>query len=153
MVAPEVLEGFPFFAGLAEGELRDLATIAELVSWQRGDLIFCEGDPAAALYLLVEGWVDILIKTDAHGARQALMITQTAGDIFGWSAVVAPYVYTASAVCVSPVQSLRFGGDDLLALFEREMRLCCIVMQRINQVIADRLQATRLQMVSLLMAH
>lgn len=149
MTTPEILRGFPFFAGLSEAELKSLSIIADEVSFQRGDLIFQEDATAHTLYVLLDGWVDIVIKADARGKRSELVTTLTPGDIFGWSAVVEPYVYTASAVCASPVKAIGFKGTDLLALFELDPGLCCVVMKKVCQVIADRLRATRLQMVSL----
>jgi CRP-like cAMP-binding protein len=152
MVAPEVLGSFPFFAGLNDVELRSLSIVANEARFRRGDVIFREEDPAHTLYLLLDGWVDVMINTDAHGMHQALATTRTAGDMFGWSAVVEPYIYTASAVCASPVKVVGFKGADLLALFEIDARLCCVIMRNICQVIASRLQATRLQMVGLFVA-
>lgn len=152
MVSTEILGGFPFFAGLSEAELRSLSIIANEAWFRRGDVVFREGHPAHTLYLLLDGWVDVMINTDAHGVRQALVTTRTAGDMFGWSAVVEPYIYTASAVCASPVKTIGFKGADLLALFEIDARLCCAIMRNICQLVASRLQATRLQMVGLFVA-
>jgi CRP/FNR family cyclic AMP-dependent transcriptional regulator len=149
VIAPEVLKSFPFFSGLNAAELKSLSIIAEEVSFQRGDFIFREDDQAHTLYLLLDGWVDIMINTDTGGERRELVMTLTCGDVFGWSAVVEPYIYTASAVCASPVKAIGFKGVDLLALFEIDPRLCCIIVKKTCQVIANRLRATRLQMVSL----
>ena len=153
MLDPEILKTFHFFAGLSETELRSLSIIANKVSFQRGDLIFSEDDPAHTLYLLVDGWVDVVVNTDAQGEQHELVTTLSPGDIFGWSALVEPYVYTGSAVCASPVEAIEFKGADLLGLFELDPRLCRVIMRRVCQVISDRLRATRLQMVSLFLAH
>ncbi|NIN63682.1 MAG: cyclic nucleotide-binding domain-containing protein [Anaerolineae bacterium] len=153
MVTPEILTALPFFAGLSETELKSMSIIANKVSFQRGDLIFREDDPAHTLYLLLDGWVDVVVNTDAKGEQHELVTTLSPGDIFGWSALVDPYVYTGSAVCASPVEAIEFKGADLLGMFELDPKLCCVIMRRVCQVIADRLRATRLQMVSLFVAH
>ena len=153
MITPEILTAIPFFAGLSETELKSLSIIANKVSFQRGELIFTEGHPAHTLYILLDGWVDIVVNTDAQGDHHELVTTLSPGDIFGWSAVVDPNLYTASVVCASPVQVIEFKGADLLGMFELDPRLCCVVMRRICQVIANRLRATRLQMVSLFLAN
>jgi CRP-like cAMP-binding protein len=152
VVAPEVLTSFPFFIGLNQAELRSVSIIADEISFQRGDFIFKENHPAYALYLLLEGWVDVMLNADAQGTRRELVTTLTPGDIFGWSAVVEPYVYTASAVCASPVKVIGIKGVDLRALFEIDPKLCCVITQKMCRVIANRLRATRLQMVSMFMA-
>jgi CRP-like cAMP-binding protein len=153
MVAPEILKRFPFFADMNESELKSLSIIASEVYFQRGDLIFEEDKPADTLYLVLDGWVDIMISTDTRGTHRELVTTRTSGDIFGWSAVVEPYLYTASAVCASPVKAIGFDGSSLLALLALDTRLCCLIMTRICQVSAERLRAARLQMVSLFMVH
>lgn len=153
MLDPEILKTFHLFAGLSETELRSLSIIANKVSFQRGDLVFSEDDPAHTLYLLVDGWVDVVVNTDAQGEQHELVTTLSPGDILGWSALVEPYVYTGSAVCASPVEAIEFRGADLLGMFELDPRLCCVIMRRVCQVISDRLRATRLQMVSLFLAH
>lgn len=153
MITPEILTAFPFFAGLSEAELRSVSIIAKKVSFQRGESIFRENDPAHTLYLLIDGWVDVVVNTDAKGEQHELVSTLSPGDILGWSAVVDPYVYTGSAVCASPVEVIEFKGADLLGMFELDPKLCCVILRRVCQVIADRLHATRLQMVSLFVAH
>ncbi len=149
MIAPVILQDFAFFADLDEAELRSLAAIASEIWFQRGDFICREGDPAERLYLLLDGWVDIQVNVNAQARRRELLATQTAGDIFGWSAVVQPYIYTTSVVCASPVQVVSFKGTDLLALFEADRRLGSTLMTKICQIIASRLRATRQQMISL----
>ena len=153
MVTPETLRIFPFFAGLNEAELKSLTIIANQTSFRRGDLIFKEDDPADALYLLLDGWVDVVVNTDTEGDQQELVTTLSPGDLFGWSSIVDPFLYTASAICASPVEVIEFNGADLLGMFELDPRLCCVIMQNICNVIANRLRATRLQMVSLFLAH
>jgi CRP-like cAMP-binding protein len=156
VVPAEVLQRFPFFPGLSADELNGLSIIARETSFQRGDCIFHEGDTAHALYLLLEGWVDVLISTEAlaeaRDDQRGLMMTLTAGDIFGWSAVVAPYVYTASAVCASPVKAISLSRVELQALFEIDQEFYCTIVTKICHVIASRLHATRLQMASLFVA-
>jgi CRP/FNR family cyclic AMP-dependent transcriptional regulator len=153
VVPPEILQRFSFFPGLSADELNGLSIIARETSFQRGDCIFHEGDTAHALYLLLEGWVDVLINTEARDDQRALMMTLTAGDIFGWSAVVEPYVYTASAVCASPVKAISLSRVELQALFEIDQGFYCTIVTKICHVIASRLRATRLQMASLFVAN
>jgi len=143
------LSDFAFFAGLDKPELERLATIAGEIGFERGDFICREGDPAQRFYLLLDGWADILVNIDPQGQRRELLATLTAGDIFGWSALVQPYIYTTSVVCASPVRAISFNGVDLLAMGEADLRLGSALMTSICQVIASRLRATRQQMISL----
>lgn len=149
MIPPDTLKSFTFFSGLNEAEVKSLSIIANEISFQRGEFIFSEDDPARILYLLLDGWVDIVVNMDDRSNRFGLVSTLTPGDLFGWSALVEPHVYTASTVCASPVKAIGFRGVDLRALFEIDPGLCCVITQKVCQVIATRLCTTRLQMVTL----
>ncbi|MGC8879851.1 MAG: cyclic nucleotide-binding domain-containing protein [Anaerolineae bacterium] len=153
MVRPESLTCCSFFAGLNKATLEQLASLAGCVHFPEGALIFRQGDPATSLYLLLDGWVDLTINEDAQGVRRELLMTLTQGEVFGWSAVVEPYVYTASAQCATPVTVLAFSSRDLLALFASDAQLCYTLMNRICRVIAGRLETTRAQLVSLFVSR
>jgi len=149
VIVPEVFKDFPFFAGLTEMELESLANIAYEFAFQADEVIFNEGDRAYTLYLLLAGWVDIVVESDIQGQHRQLVTTLTTGNIFGWSALVEPYVYTSSVICASPVQAIGFDRIKLEALFETNQRLCYTITVRVCQVIASRLHSTRRQMVSM----
>ena len=149
MVSPEALKIWPFFGGLSDEVLQPLAAIARRVSLQEGTTIFKENTPAFALYLLLEGWVDIVLGGEGRDERTELVTTLTQGDIFGWSAIVEPHIYTASAIAATPASALEFPAPDLLALMQADAGLCYTVMNRTCRVLAARLRATRTQLVSL----
>jgi CRP/FNR family cyclic AMP-dependent transcriptional regulator len=148
MVTADVLSRWSFFAGLSDASLRSLAEITRRVSYPDGTTVFEEGTPATTLYLLLDGWVDILTAVSPAAARNELLTTLTAGDIFGWSALVEPYVYTAAAHCATPATVMCFPGAALLALFETDARLCYTLMNRVCRVIDGRLSAARHQLIS-----
>lgn len=149
MVVFDIFKDFPFFAGLTETELENLANIAYEVTFQADELIFTEGDPAHTLYVLLDGWVDIVVGANEERQHRQLATTLTPGNIFGWSALVEPYEYTSSAVCASPAQTIGFDRAKLQILFETDPRLCYTLTMRVCQVIASRLHSTRRQMASM----
>jgi len=153
MVTSDLLARWPFFAGLEERVLGALAARACQRHFAEGETIFRQGEPATMLYLLLDGWVDLTVDCDAQGMRRELLMTLTQGEVFGWSAVVEPYVYTASAQCATPVTALAFSSRDLLALFASDAQLCYILMNRICRVIAGRLETTRAQLVGLFVSR
>ncbi len=153
MVSPESLAHWNFFAGLDESTLGKLASLVSQLHFPEGETIFRQGDPATTLYLLLDGWVDLTVSQDAQGVRRELLMTLTQGEVFGWSAVVEPYIYTASAQCATPVTVLALPGPDLLALFTADAQLCYTLMNRICRVIAGRLESARAQLVSLFVSR
>lgn len=153
MIDPSALEQFRLFSGLGQDQLNRLAALATEYHFSRGDAILQESQPAQTLYVICEGWVDVILSSGVWGNRQEVVATLTTGDALGWSAVVEPYFYTATALCITPVTAIGIAGRPLLQLFEEEPDLGCQVMLRLCRVIADRLLATRRQITSLFMTH
>ncbi len=87
MVSPEMLRRFNCFSPVGEESLKALATIAREECVPAGRQLFGEGDPADTLSLIVEGEVDIRYLL---GSGESYVVdTLIAGDILGWSALVA----------------------------------------------------------------
>lgn len=149
MLTGSALSRWPFFAGLDNDALDRLALLADHVAFDAGTDVFRAGDPATALFLVTEGWIDILAgEEEPH----QLLTAVTAGDVFGWSALVEPYVYTAVARCATPTHTLAFPGAEMRALLQTDAALCYALMNRLCRVIAGRLSATRTQLVSMYVA-
>ena len=139
---------FPFDR-LKDEELDSLFNSGQVKEYSTDEVIFNEGDRAYTLYLLLDGWVDIVVEANKQGQPRQLATTLTTGNVFGWSALVEPYVYTSSAICASPVQAIGFDRIKLQTLFETNQRLCYTMTMRVCQVIVSRLHSTRRQMVSM----
>ncbi len=69
--------------------------------------------------------------------------TAKPGEVFGWSALVEPYIYTASAKCVGKVEEIYLKGQDLMGLFEQSPHTGCVVMRNLSSSISSRLTETR----------
>jgi CRP-like cAMP-binding protein len=149
MVSPELLRRFPFFAGLTDEELKSVAMISDEEKHEANTFICRERDQARKLYVLLQGSVDVMVDTDEEGLQRETVSTMTVGDVFAWSAVVEPYVLTASIFAATPVTVVAIDGAGLRALFELDCHLGYNILQRSAQVISSRLKDTRIQMLSL----
>jgi len=61
----------------------------------------------------------------------------------GWSGVVAPNHYTASALCEEETELLVIPSDQFLQILDKYPEAGYKVMLRITQVISDRLRNSR----------
>ena len=66
MSSPAVFRRSPLFAQLTEGQLARLAGLAVPRRYGKDQVIFQEGDPGTALYVIVEGRVRIA-RSSADG--------------------------------------------------------------------------------------
>src|SRR3989338_3010581 len=75
------LKTVPFFQELSEDELKKLALVMEEKSFKKGEIVFNEGEVGRALYLLVEGEVEV-VKTMKGWYKETLAIFKK-GRLFG----------------------------------------------------------------------
>lgn len=64
-------------------------------SYKAGEVVFEEGDEGKYFYMLEDGKVDLFIGRQ----EEMRFLVHYPGEIFGWSALVKPYRYLASARC------------------------------------------------------
>jgi CRP-like cAMP-binding protein len=72
------------------------------------------------------------------------------GGVFGWSAALGRRRYTSCAVCLADTETLNIRGDDLRKLCETHPETGVIVLERLAEVIAERLRNTHSHVVELL---
>ena len=65
-------------------------------SYDEGDLLFQQGDPANQFYILLKGRIKLILWETGH----AVYIVSNAGEAFGWSSLIDRETYTASAECM-----------------------------------------------------
>jgi CRP-like cAMP-binding protein/1-acyl-sn-glycerol-3-phosphate acyltransferase len=146
----ELLAGSPFFEGFDPRDLAELASHARVIAFQASELVFAEADPATALFLLVSGAVELSFAAQADKERPSLavQILTHAGHPIGWSAMVEPYAYRATATAREPTQLLALDRDVLERQAKAHPRFGVALMRAIVGVVGDRLRATRLRLVA-----
>ncbi|MBU0992094.1 MAG: Crp/Fnr family transcriptional regulator [Proteobacteria bacterium] len=78
-------------------------------SHDKGDILFNEGDPAKAFYILTKGWVNIT----TGGNSQVVHVVSHPGEAFGWSSLVDRDYYSASAICLKPTLLIRIDKKHM----------------------------------------
>ena len=127
------------FHGIPSHIIDEIAGLAIEESYPAGIVIFEAGDFAESLFILEEGWVELYYRTKGKGS--IAFIVDEPGNIFGWSALVDPNRYTASAKCVLESRVIRLDGIQLMHVFERHPHQGFLVMRRLAGVIASRFKA------------
>ena len=151
MVSPELLRRFTFFAGFSDEELKQLAMVGREQPITSGEVLFTEGNPADNLYFLTEGEADVLAGGSSLAAGVAVS-SLPPGEPLGWSAVIEPRLYTATARATRPGRVIVFDGAELEKLMAND-HFSALLMKKISQIIGQRLKNTRIQLLSLLAEH
>jgi CRP-like cAMP-binding protein len=87
--------------------------------------------------------VNIVVKIHEPWGMDVTVQTAKAGEVFGWSVLVEPYIYTASAKCEGKVKEIYIKGSELRDLFEQNPHMGCILMNNLSASINSRLTETR----------
>lgn len=108
----DALHMAPLFAGLdndAADALRSNMTEVELA---RGRMLFQEGDPGDALYVMITGKIKLVRK--ANDGRENLLAVLGPGEMFGELSVFDPGPRSTAAMAVTKVKLLRLSQADLV---------------------------------------
>lgn len=122
-----LLQKVDLFEGLPEDDLRGIAGIVAGASFEKGEVLFEEGEPGDAFFIVFKGSIEI-VKSRPDGTEEKLAVRR-AGEGFGEMALLndAPRSATARAaedsqlVTVGREQFQQLLGGDSLAL--RMMRV------------------------------
>ncbi len=93
------LADMDIFSQMPENLVRLIRTATRTEHFNAGDVIFKKGDRGAALFLLLEGEVDIRLDTTKHHYKR--LAKYTPGTLFGEVAFLNPGERTADAVAVT----------------------------------------------------
>ena len=117
----DLLRRCPLFAGLGEGDLRKIRSIASLRKVQKKEVLFAEGEEARGFYVVLSGKVK-LYKISPEGKEQILHVV-SAPDTFAEAALFLEGSYPAFAEVLSDGQLLFFPRRDFIHLIEKNPKL------------------------------
>ena len=146
-----MLESFsriPLFQNLEPAQTALIRTLFENFSCPPETLIFKQGAPAVHLYLLVKGTVQIQYKP--YDGPPITITRLTAGDVFGWSAVIGSPHYTSSIVSASDVKAIRIRGMDLRKLVNEHPATGQIILDQLARVVSSRWKNSHTEVQSIL---
>jgi CRP-like cAMP-binding protein len=140
--AERVLAGAPFFEQFPPEEIVQLATWAKFVRYEGGAQIFAEGEPSTRFWVLVSGAVDLSHRTTR------LHAINHSGYPLGWSSLVEPYAYRATATARGRTTLLVLPRDELERYASKKPRFGVALMRGVIGLIGDRTQTTRLRLIA-----
>jgi CRP-like cAMP-binding protein len=136
--AARALAATPLFAGLPSDALQALVANLELVSLDRGELLFREGDPSDALYVIVEG--EVAVQTE--GPPRADMSRLGPGAFIGEVALMTDQPRSATVVCTQPAELLRIDRHTLSRVLANHGDVLRAVLRFVRDRLVDRWMRT-----------
>jgi CPA1 family monovalent cation:H+ antiporter len=102
--AAELIERVPLFAGLSQTVIDQLSRHAQQVAFLHGDVVIGQHDKGNALYILMQGSVDVFRDDGAGESRVAVL---GMGDFFGERALLVDEIRNATVRAATPLTLLR----------------------------------------------
>ena len=143
MVTTKILKEFELFAGLDDSRLEKIAEYCHERTLEKGALCFSQGNRATEFHLCRSGKIDIVVRIHEPWGTEVTVHTVKPGEVFGWSALVGPYLFTASAKCVGKVEEIYIKGADMLELFDKDPTAGYVIMRNVSAIMSSRLTESR----------
>jgi CRP-like cAMP-binding protein len=135
----QFLKTVPFFDRLSNRQLKTVSDIMFERSYDADESIFEEGQPGAALFLILDGKIAIEIYRETSTTRLAVL---ESGAFFGEMALLDDTPRSANARALEPTQTLALYRNDLNDLAHRDAKTACQIFRSLAGTIGDRLRLT-----------
>jgi CRP/FNR family cyclic AMP-dependent transcriptional regulator len=141
-----VIADHPFLRHLKPRHLRVLTDNAMRMHYEEGQLIFREGEPANRFYMIEQGHVSL----ESYRPDELSLAIQKIGpgEVLGWSWLFQPCYWHFDARILEPTTATFLYGARLRELCEEDHDLGYELMKRMTQVVIQRLQATRMELLA-----
>ena len=130
-----ILSGIPSFSGLSERQIEELRKIVVNRHFNKGQIIFSEGDNGNGFYVLVSGLVKIF-KVSLEG-KEHIMRVVGAGEPLGQVAVYAGRSFPANAQSIAKSHLLFFSRTAFVEMITKNpslaMNMLSVLSMRLRE--------------------
>lgn len=145
---PALLARFALLEDFPKDKVEILDPIMTEVRFNANQTVFEQGDRADYLYFVITGTVSIQFKPEDGPTLSVAELKE--GGVFGWSSALGSACYTSSAICTEESLFIRIAGEDLKKLCQEHPETGILILDKLADVIAQRLRGTHEQIVALL---
>ena len=151
MTPKQALKECQTFSRLTDDKLEKVAEICSQEVYEVGATIFQAGSMAEEVFILVDGKVALQMEAPMGQLQLRKRVTvETVGnrELFGWSGMVEPYIYTLSAICLRTSTVLIINAQKLSSLLQEDYLIAYEVLQGLASTISSRLHDTMQMLVT-----
>jgi CRP/FNR family transcriptional regulator len=131
----DIISKTPLFGGLPESQLEDIRRIAVSKHFNKGEIIFTEGDDGVGFFVIVDGTVKIF-KVSSEGKEQIFHIFGSS-EPFGEVPVFTGQPFPASAEAIADSHLLFFSRTDFVELISKNpslsLNMLAVLSKRLRQ--------------------
>jgi signal-transduction protein with cAMP-binding, CBS, and nucleotidyltransferase domain len=134
----EVLRRSELFTGLSDEQLNVVEKMCTSDVFEPGAIICKQDRKEERLYVIEEGLVGIFLEVGPLSQRQIQAASNF--ETVCWSAMIEPYVCTATAKAMEKTKVLAFVGSELCDLCLSKPDIGCSVCRAVARIVAGRLR-------------
>ena len=128
--APD-LRQIPLFAGLTAAESESLARLLRRRHFERGSVVFRQGDAGTCCYLIATGVIKIARQhTDG---REIILALLTEGDVFGELALLDGETRSADAIVQEASELLLLDREPFLAFLDTHAKVAARLLATLSR--------------------
>jgi len=142
MVSADWLKKTELFGALNESQLNTLLSHSSVESFPEGKTIFRQGDEANYLYALIEGAIDLSVKTGEKFDFLSSKIEKE-GEAFGIPSLIEPFHYNVTATCLRPSKVLVINAGSVKIDMIKDPTMGMEVMKKLASIYLNRLSELR----------
>lgn len=146
----DLLARFPFFEGVSPAVLESVAAVSQGMTIKQGEAVFREGQSADKLHFLLTGMIVLRVAIMSRPGSVTVSYVNRPYQCFGWSGIVPPHAYTASAYCEEESRLLVVPADEFMKIITANPVDGLKIMQRVAELISNRLRNSREAMLKTL---
>jgi CRP-like cAMP-binding protein len=131
----ELLGKVSLFAGLQPSQLKLLAFTSQRLTFEEGDILFRQNDPAYEAYVVLSGTADVIVEINGS---EMVVASLEKNAIVGEIAILSDVARTATVRAATELETLCIEKEQMLKLLKEFPSMAIDVMR----VLAERLTAT-----------
>jgi CRP-like cAMP-binding protein len=125
------LTKYELFEGLPDDVIDELGEKITALSLEKNDILFHQGDPGDALYLIRSGWVKIVNEAAEEG--EVVLNHIGPGGIIGEMAMIEQAPRSSGIVAISDVELLKLKSDDFLNLLNEQPMMTLPIIRSVSK--------------------
>lgn len=138
-INPHFLRSHPLLSLLPTITLRGLISGSALKEYPKGSIVFCEGDPCDAIYLIISG------RCESHRVADGEMAQEVfgPGDTLGERELLNQEPYRSRVTVVTHSVLFRIPGKELLELFKEKPSLAGRFSETVTRKLKQERESSR----------
>ncbi|MBA2663614.1 MAG: cyclic nucleotide-binding domain-containing protein [Bradymonadaceae bacterium] len=128
------------FKGLSHAEVREIVHASELLTYKPGDLLFSQGEAAAALFIISQG--ELEVRATMPMGEDIVLAVLGAGTVVGEMSLLEGGPRSASVRAISDCQAFRLSREAFERLRSERQPSAYKIILRLAATVGERRRQT-----------